>query len=67
MGEDELATVETLKQYRQPMRTLIEKYSGQVVDSPGNNLLAKFSSVADAAAWADRVAILLSSALGGNI
>jgi formylglycine-generating enzyme required for sulfatase activity len=48
MGEDELATVETLKQYRQLMRTLIEKYSGRVVDSPGDNVLAEFGSVVDA-------------------
>jgi TolB-like protein/class 3 adenylate cyclase/Flp pilus assembly protein TadD len=48
MGEDELATVETLKQYRQLMRELIEKYSGRVVDSPGDNVLAEFGSVVDA-------------------
>ena len=48
MGEDELATVETLKEYRELMRRLIEKYSGRVVDYPGDNVLAEFGSVVDA-------------------
>jgi adenylate cyclase len=48
MGEDELATVETLKQYRQVMTSLIQQYRGRVVDSPGDNMLAEFRSVVDA-------------------
>ena len=48
MGEDELATVGTLKEYREVLTTLIHQYNGRVVDSPGDNLLAEFSSVVDA-------------------
>jgi adenylate cyclase len=48
MGEDELATVETLKKYRQIISSLVQQFSGRVVDSPGDNILAEFSSVVDA-------------------
>ena len=48
MGEDEKATVETIKQYREIMGELIQQHSGRVIDSPGDNLLAEFSSVVDA-------------------
>ena len=48
MGEDDVSTVRTLKQYREVMTTLIPEYRGRVVDSPGDNLLAEFSSVVDA-------------------
>jgi len=48
MGEDELKTVRTLEVYREMMTEVIGKYGGRVVDSPGDNLLAEFSSVVDA-------------------
>ena len=48
MGEDEAATVQTLKAYREIMATLIQQNRGRVVDSPGDNLLAEFGSVVDA-------------------
>jgi adenylate cyclase len=48
MGEDEAETVRTVTVYRQVMATLIQKHRGRVVDSPGDNLLAEFSSVVDA-------------------
>jgi adenylate cyclase len=48
MGEDELATVRTLEAYREMIAEIIRNYSGRVVDSPGDNLLAEFSSVVDA-------------------
>jgi len=47
MGEDEDATIRTLTAYRELMSTLIQKHRGRVVDSPGDNLLAEFSSVVD--------------------
>jgi adenylate cyclase len=47
MGEDEKATVETLKQYREIMTLLINQFRGRVVDSPGDNMLAEFRSVVD--------------------
>ena len=48
MGEDEVATVRTLTEYRETMSTLIRQHRGRVVDSPGDNLLAEFASVVDA-------------------
>ena len=48
MSEDETATVKTIASYREVMGTLIKQHRGRVVDSPGDNLLAEFSSVVDA-------------------
>jgi adenylate cyclase len=48
MGDDEEATVRTLKSYRDVLTTLIQQHNGIVLDSPGDNLLAEFVSVVDA-------------------
>ncbi len=48
MGEDEAATVKTLKNYKAIMSELIHQHRGRVVDSTGDNLLAEFTSVVDA-------------------
>ena len=48
MGENEASTVQTLTAYQKIMTTLIQQHRGRVVDSPGDNLLAEFSSVVDA-------------------
>src|SRR5262245_42332187 len=48
MGEDEVATVRTLTDYRELMTTRAQQHRGRVVDSPGDNLLAEFASVVDA-------------------
>jgi adenylate cyclase len=48
MEEDEVTTVRTLEEYRGVISELIKKHHGRVVDSPGDNLLAEFSSVVDA-------------------
>src|SRR6202171_5993893 len=48
MGADDVATVEMLTAYRNTMTALIGEHRGRVVDSPGDNLLAEFSSVVDA-------------------
>jgi len=48
MAEDESATVKTLETYREVMSTLIVQHRGRVIDSPGDNLLAEFTSVVDA-------------------
>jgi adenylate cyclase len=48
MRKDEAATVATLNKYREVIASLIQKYSGRVVDSPGDNVLAEFGSVVDA-------------------
>jgi adenylate cyclase len=48
MAEDETATVRTLAAYRKVITSLINQHRGRVVDSPGDNVLAEFSSVVDA-------------------
>jgi adenylate cyclase len=47
MEDDELATVQTLETYRETLAEVISNYSGRVVDSPGDNVLAEFASVVD--------------------
>jgi TolB-like protein/class 3 adenylate cyclase/Flp pilus assembly protein TadD len=48
MGDDEVGTIRTLAAYKEAMISLIGQYSGRVVDSPGDNLLAEFASAVDA-------------------
>jgi adenylate cyclase len=48
MAENEAATVKTIASYRKIMASLVKQHRGRVVDSPGDNLLAEFSSVVDA-------------------
>jgi TolB-like protein/class 3 adenylate cyclase/Tfp pilus assembly protein PilF len=48
MGDDEEATVRTLTSYREVVSTLIRQHNGEVLDSPGDNMLAEFVSVVDA-------------------
>ena len=48
MAEDEAGTVETLKEYRDVMASVIQTHRGRVVDDIGDNLLAEFTSVLDA-------------------
>jgi adenylate cyclase len=55
MGEDEVGTVQLLKEYRGIMNQFIQQHRGRVVDSPGDNLLAEFSSVVDATECAVKV------------
>ena len=48
MGDDEVATVETITRYRKLIGRLVDVHHGRVVDSPGDNLLAEFASAVDA-------------------
>jgi len=48
MGDDEESTIRTLTIYRSAMTTLIQQHRGRVVDAPGDNLLAEFSSAVHA-------------------
>ncbi len=48
MEDNEFATVETLKQYRTIIADQVSHYNGRVVDAPGDNLLAEFTSAVDA-------------------
>ncbi len=48
MGDDEESTIRTLTNYRSAMTSLIQQHRGRVVDAPGDNLLAEFSSAVHA-------------------
>jgi adenylate cyclase len=48
MGDDEAATVRTIMEYGEAIASLVARHGGRVVDSPGDNVLAEFSSVVDA-------------------
>jgi adenylate cyclase len=48
MGDDEEATVSTITAYRGIIGSVVQRHRGRVVDSPGDNILAEFSSVVDA-------------------
>jgi adenylate cyclase len=48
MGDDELATVRTLTEYRGLIATTVAAHRGRIVDMPGDNILAEFGSAVDA-------------------
>jgi adenylate cyclase len=48
MADDEVATVETLKQYRAEVGRIIERHKGRIVNAPGDNILAEFASAVEA-------------------
>ena len=48
MIEDELGTIRILTAYRGALINIIHQYRGRVVDTPGDNILADFTSVVDA-------------------
>ena len=48
MSENEDATVSLITSYREVLTSLIQQHNGNVLDSPGDNLLAEFVSVVDA-------------------
>jgi TolB-like protein/class 3 adenylate cyclase len=47
MDDNEEATVRTLSMYRTAINDLVQQYRGRVVDTPGDNILAEFTSVVD--------------------
>ena len=48
MGQDEEATIHTLTAYRSAITDHVQQYRGRVVDTPGDNMLADFTSMVDA-------------------
>ena len=48
MDDDEEVTIRTLKTYRAAINDLVQQYRGRIVDTPGDNILAEYSSVVDA-------------------
>src|SRR5207237_6801744 len=48
MGDDEVATVRAITEYRAVIASTVTGHGVGVVDAPGDNVLAEFSSVVDA-------------------
>jgi adenylate cyclase len=48
MGDNEVATVRILTEYREAIGSAVARHGGRVVDAPGDNVLAEFPSVVDA-------------------
>ena len=48
MADDEVATINTLKEHRNIISIHVEQHNGRVVDAVGDNLLAEFESAVDA-------------------
>jgi adenylate cyclase len=48
MDDDEEATVRKLSTYRTAIADLVQQFRGRIVDTPGDNILAEFTSVVDA-------------------
>jgi adenylate cyclase len=48
MGDNEEATIRTLKDYRGAMSNFIHQHRGRVVDTTGDSLMAEFASAVDA-------------------
>jgi class 3 adenylate cyclase/pimeloyl-ACP methyl ester carboxylesterase len=48
MEENEIGTVQTLTSYKEILTNFIRQHKGRVVDAPGDNLLAEFTSVVEA-------------------
>ena len=48
MSEDEMSTIARLKNCREIISVQVERHTGRVVDSPGDNILAEFGSVVNA-------------------
>ncbi len=59
MADDEVHTIQTLKHYRGLMSDFIDQNAGRVVDTPGDNILAEFSSAADAVGAAVQIQKIL--------
>jgi adenylate cyclase len=48
MDDDEEATVRTLTLYRTAIADVVQHFRGRIVDTPGDNILAEFTSIVDA-------------------
>ncbi|MBI3782088.1 MAG: adenylate/guanylate cyclase domain-containing protein [Deltaproteobacteria bacterium] len=48
MGDDDVATIRTLSEYRAAISEVVAAHHGRIVDMPGDNLLAEFGSAIDA-------------------
>ncbi len=48
MGDNEVATIRTLSEYRAAISEIVAAHHGRIVDMPGDNLLAELGSAIDA-------------------
>ncbi len=48
MSADETATVHAITEYREVIASAVSRHGGRVVDAPGDNVLAEFTSVVEA-------------------
>jgi len=48
MAQDEGATIRTVRDYREQIGVLVRQHRGEVVDNPGDNVLAQFPTALDA-------------------
>jgi adenylate cyclase len=55
MEEDQAWTIKNLEENKTLISNLIEEYKGRVVDAPGDNILAEFSSVTNAVECAVKI------------
>ncbi len=55
MEDDENWTIHNLEENKKLMARLIKEYNGRVVDAPGDNILAEFSSVVNAVECAVKI------------
>jgi adenylate cyclase len=61
MGDDKVATVHTMTEYREAIASAVVRHGGRVVDAPRDNVLAEFPSVVDAV----RCAVEMQGELSG--
>jgi adenylate cyclase len=61
MQEEEASTIRNLEDSKKSMSALIDQFKGRVVDAPGDNLLAEFSSVVDATECAVKIQQVLKA------
>ena len=55
MEADEAWTIKSLEENKTLISELVEEYKGRVVDAPGDNLLAEFSSITNAVECAVKI------------
>jgi hypothetical protein len=56
MGDDDEATLETLRDYRAAIDRIVQRHDGRVVNSPGDAVLAEFPSAVEAVRAAETYA-----------
>jgi adenylate cyclase len=66
LADDEPAAIRALREAREQIGKAVARHRGRVVDSPGDNLLAEFSSALDAVRCSVEVQRARGPAAGGS-